>query len=190
MTAVMAIHRIFLNPGHGASNVRPGAFDPGAECFGMQEYEVVSQITDAVMTRYFSLQDGQGGAIGEITVAETPACSNVCVNRFHAASGHLGYVIRWLNSNRLPGDFVLSLHMNSSDNPEASGTEVYYSPHGPPRRQDQAMAVARAVSTTLGIPNRGPYRSDQSQHTHLGILDDTDAPALLIELGFISNRGD
>ena len=172
------------------SNAVVGRYDSGAVGCGRNEADIVARIADQVESRIANDPNFP------VTVTRSPECSSYCGGK-HKASSHLSYTVRYLNEHQIiaggrPADFILSLHMNSSENAEASGTEVYYSKAAVRggARWHQAVRVAIAVSSTLGIPNRGIFRSDDSQHSSLAILDSTKAPALLIELGFITNGRD
>lgn len=82
------------------------------------------------------------------------------------------------------GDLMLSLHCNSGRE-SASGTEVFYR-----GSEDAEMAndLSVAVSTALGLRNRGAKTEKESQHKSLAVLD---FPACwLIEIGFLSNYQD
>ena len=175
-----AVLRIIVQPGHGLGNTAPFKYDDGATGCGFTEASLVSAIADQVVTATYP---------SSIIIIPTPECDNLCGKR-HPHEGHLAYVVDYLNRHYLPHDYVISLHMNASDNPEASGVEVYHANGARYQRKKQAELVARIISEKLGLPNRGVFSSSESQHPKLAILDDTKAPALLIELGFITNQTD
>lgn len=167
------------------SNATIGVYDTGATCDGQSEADIVRDVADGVLASCNTISPA---------VLVAPECSVKCLNA-HAkkASGvpvsHLSYTIEWLNRITKPFDFILALHMNASDGP-ASGVEVYYSDGATSIRRRQAQAAAKAIAAVLEIPNRDAKPSGSSQHSSLGILDRTKAPALLIELGFITNATD
>lgn len=75
----------------------------------------------------------------------------------------------------------ISLHCNSVTNNNANGTEVLYYPTS---KVGKALAqiVSDSISEYMGLKNRGAKpRSD------LRVLSGTKAPAILIELAFLSN---
>lgn len=89
--------------------------------------------------------------------------------------------------------------MNSADDECATGVEVLYSKLAPPSRKAQAEKAATILAGVLGLENRGVKSSNQSQHSSLALLDGDltvkpriilKAPALLFELGFVSNCDD
>ena len=78
-------------------------------------------------------------------------------------------------------DMILELHLNSSNNTNATGTEVlYYSDRG-------KIIADRIYKKTNNILNR---KRGIKKRTDLYILRDTDCPATLLELFFISNIED
>lgn len=187
--AAPPVLRVFLSVGHGLSNAVPFVFDSGAvSCFG-NEHAIAEDCVDRTASIYARGLVENAGPAFSVSVIETPACSDTCIKQHHPGFSHLSYVVRWLNDVTKKFDYVLAIHLNDGP-PDASGVEVYYSKNAPNVRHMQALGVAHAVATSLGLQNRGVYRSDQSQHSSLAVLDDTDAPALLIEMGFVSNKQD
>lgn len=175
-----AVIRVIIQPGHGLGNTAPYKFDDGATGCGFTEASLVSAIADQVVSKTFP---------SSVIVLTTPDCDNRCAAR-HPHSGHLTWTVDYLNAHYQHFDFIISLHLNAADNDRASGVEVYHANGARYQRKKQAELVGRIVSEKLGLPNRGVFSSSESQHSKLAILDDTKAPALLIELGFITNEAD
>jgi N-acetylmuramoyl-L-alanine amidase len=171
---------VLLDAGHGLSNSVHGKYDPGAVSGCGEEAAIVREISEGAQ---------QLCRFSEVSILPFPECDFACMNR-HVWSSHLGYKIKWANRETQPFDFIVSLHLNSAKNPDASGVEVFYSDGAPLLRKKQARAAAAALAEALGLPNRGIKAGWQSQHSRLAILDDTKAPALLFELGFITNPVD
>ena len=193
--ATTTILRILLDSGHGWGNTRPGQYDPGA----------VSCAEEAALVRKVAEDTLQACAQAAPSIILTPGsgaeatpseCNPACVNR-HPRSrnglrpkSHLAYKVQWLNEHYKPFDFLISLHANSVAEGGASGVEVFYSGDAPAIRKRQAEAASEALASVLGLPNRGAKPSWKSQHPRLPILDSTKVPALLFELGFITNPVD
>lgn len=197
------ISRFILVPGHGLSNIRAGEFDTGASSSFGSEHEIVSTVSTKVAAHYFL------DPSAEFSVVEAPYCSSYCLPRHPlrrqnpdskqlVRAGHLSYLVGtfpkrykngWLNQNYVPGDFILSLHMNGFGQ-KATGAEVLYSNEAPPIRVQQARAAAAAIADVLKLRNRGAKSDNESAREDLTILDDTQAPALLLELGFVNNPQD
>lgn len=157
--------RCLLDIGHGMSNRKPGVYDPGAVARGVTEHRTVAAVVDAASK-----------ALDDVLVAPD----------FLGLSS----VVRWFNIRYEPGDFVIAVHMDASDNAAANGTSVYYADEAPSPRNIDAALLASVISGTLGTRNRGARNASASQHSRLAILSDTKAPAFLVELGFITNEGD
>ena len=77
----------------------------------------------------------------------------------------------------------VSIHLNSSAKPRANGLEVLYRDE----RKDRPLAAAlqQALLKVTGFSDRGNDR-----RTDLAVLKFKQGPAVLIELGFISNKAD
>lgn len=178
--SIPPVIRVIVAAGHGLGNVHPFQYDDGATGCGYTEASLVSSIADQVVSATYP---------SSIIIIPAPECDNLCAKR-HPRSGHLAYVVDYLNRHYLPHDYVISLHMNAADNDSASGVEVYHANGARYQRKKQAELVARILSEKMGLPNRGIFSSSESQHSKLAILDDTKAPSLLIELGFITNEAD
>jgi len=87
-------------------------------------------------------------------------------------------------ANAWGADFFISIHANASTIPTASGSEGFaYS------RTSQGFPmgeqILRALNETTGLPNRG-----MQVRPSLFVLRRTSMPAVLIELGFITNPED
>lgn len=85
-------------------------------------------------------------------------------------------------ANTWPADVFVSLHCNASPDHQASGTETLYcSSEG----RKLATLVQDAIIKKLPLVDRGcKLRKD------LYVLNATDMPAILVELGFIDNEKD
>lgn len=88
-------------------------------------------------------------------------------------------------SNQLNADLFISIHINSVDNiPTASGTETYYTEKLDARNKIFAGIVQQALVNEFGTKDRG-VKSDTYVVTKY-----TNAPAILIEIGFLTNESD
>ncbi|MDA8221055.1 MULTISPECIES: N-acetylmuramoyl-L-alanine amidase [Desulfosporosinus] len=86
-------------------------------------------------------------------------------------------------ANDLNADLFVSLHNDSFSNPAASGTTTYYSSLNPVA--DQSLSLAQNIQgeliKSIGLTNRGVKNSP------FYVVKNTKMPAVLIELGFLSN---
>ena len=88
------------------------------------------------------------------------------------------------DANAWGADYFISLHTNASEITSATGTEAFvYSREG--AAYGLAQDLVQGVSNVTGLPNRGTF-----VRSGLYVLRKTAMPAVLLELGFITNPGD
>lgn len=182
------ILRFFLAPGHGLSNAVNGHFDIGASSKYGSEHAIVTDVAHSVFDRVYR-EDA------EYSTLLTPVCSPDCV-RFHplkrsgGRAGHLAYVIQYINRNCAKFDLVIAIHMNAAVSESATGVECFYSDKAPAKRRVQAAVMAETFAREVGLRNRGAKADSESARKSLAILGDTDCPAVLLEMGFVTNACD
>ena len=86
-------------------------------------------------------------------------------------------------ANANGADVFISIHTNSVGNPGAHGTEVYHYPGSVPGKLLAACLQERLVAG-LGTVNRGVKAAN------FQVLRETDCPAALVEVAFISNEAE
>ncbi|GAB2550479.1 N-acetylmuramoyl-L-alanine amidase family protein [Gracilibacillus alcaliphilus] len=84
-------------------------------------------------------------------------------------------------ANNIDADVFISLHANTFTDPSVSGTESFYY-HKNSKRL--ANIIHRHVSETTGFRNRGVKKEN------FFVLKDTTMPAVLLEIGYITNPED
>ncbi len=85
------------------------------------------------------------------------------------------------------GEMFISIHVNSSDNKSASGTETYYSvSSNVNEKEDQVLAtnINNLIVKNANMRDRGVKRAD------FKVIKGLTIPAVLVELGFIKNDQD
>ena len=87
-------------------------------------------------------------------------------------------------ANSFGANLFLSLHTNASSDENVSGTEALVFRRGGVA-YDIATVLLREISLVTGLRNRGIVLRPR-----LYVLRRTRMPAVLLELGFITNRGD
>ena len=162
----MAI-KIYIDQGHNPVN--PNA---GAEGNGLREQDITYRI-------------GQELA----GLLEADPAFEVRLSR-PSASTQLGTSLagslqaRVEDANAWGADYFISLHTNASQISSASGTEAYvYARTG--EAYALAQDIVQAVTDITGLPDRGTM-----VRSGLYVLRKTAMPAVLLELGFVTNPGD
>ncbi len=162
----MAI-KIFIDQGHNPLN--PNA---GAEGQGLREQD----ITYDVGVRLAALLNADPEFSARLS-RENP---EVVLGTSNASSLRL----RVEAANAWDADLFISLHTNASENASANGSEALVF-----RTGSEAFRIAETVLASMtrltGLRNRGV-----SLRPGLYVLRRTRMPAVLIELGFITNEGD
>jgi peptidoglycan hydrolase-like protein with peptidoglycan-binding domain len=116
-------------------------------------------------------------------VAEFWRSSGVEVTTFHDNTSHdqntnLNTIVNYHNSHLQPHDLDVSIHFNAYDG-SAHGVECLYV-----TQQSLAKKVSDAVAA-VGFTNRGPKK-----RTDLFFLNNTEEPAILVEVCFCDHTGD
>lgn len=88
-------------------------------------------------------------------------------------------------ANSAKADLFVSVHCNSArDNARATGMEVYHYTHASEASKRAARVIYDKLLPVCGLRGRGVKAKD------LAVLRETVMPAVLVELGFVSNDGD
>ena len=159
---------IVIDPGHGGNDA--GAIGPT----GVME----KNVTLKVSLELRKLLEAEGAKV--IMTRET--------DRTVSEKGAKASDIEELGArcdvgNRAGADIFISIHADSFTRPEARGTTgYYYSKSTTGRGQKLADCIRRNLVEQLGTPSRG------TQPCNFYVVKNTDMPATLIELGFISNK--
>jgi len=84
-------------------------------------------------------------------------------------------------ANNLKADLFISVHANSGASSAASGTETYYQ-----REASKALAnvMHKYLVQATGLSNRGV------RYGNFHVIRETKMPAVLLEVGYLSNKGD
>ncbi|MBR4903251.1 MAG: N-acetylmuramoyl-L-alanine amidase [Selenomonadaceae bacterium] len=160
--------KIVIDSGHGGNDA--GAIGPS----GVME----KSVTLKVSLELRRLLEAEGAEV--IMTRET--------DRTVSAKGAKASDIEELGArcevaNMAGADIFISIHADSFTRPEARGTTgYYYSKSTSGRGQKLADCIRRNLVEQLGTPSRG------TQPCNFYVVKNTDMPATLIELGFISNK--
>ena len=160
--------KIYIDQGHN-----PSGFNTGAEGNGYYEQDITYEIG----RRLYNLL---------LTNPEfTPRLSRPTPETILGTSNSTSLIARVREANSWPADIFVSLHNNAATNPSATGNEVLvYSPESAVAKA-LGSRILEQLTLTTGLRNRGiVYRPG------LYVLKETKMPAVLVEMGFISNPYD
>ena len=162
---------VYLDAGHGGN-------DPGASYFGISE----KSLTLAIQSRVKAKLEAEGYQVVTTRTSDT----------------YVDLTDRSRAANASESDIFVSIHINASGSSAAQGIETYYyqpyaeypsrinaTYHANPTRLSMSETLANAVQSSLinatGAQNQGVKRQT------FAVLRETTAPAVLLELGFLSN---
>ena len=160
--------KIYIDQGHN-----PRAFNTGAEGNGFYEQDITYEIGHLL---YEKLRGNP---------EFTPRLSRPTPDTLLGTSNSSSLRVRVDEANSWPADVFISLHVNSAANVRASGNEaLIYSPASRVAAE-LGEEILEQLTLTTGLRNRGiVYRPG------LYVLKETTMPAVLVEMGFISNPYD
>ena len=162
---------VYLDAGHGG-------YDPGASYFGISE----KSLTLAIQSRVKATLEAEGYQVVTTRTSDT----------------YVDLADRSRAANASESDIFVSIHINASGSSAAQGIETYYyqpyaeypsrinaTYHANPTRLSMSDTLANAIQSSLinatGAQNQGVKRQT------FAVLRETTAPAVLLELGFLSN---
>ena len=162
----MAI-KIYIDQGHNPEN--PNA---GAEGNGLREQDITDRVGKALGERL--------RANGAFEVRESRPTPTTSLGTSNSTS----LQARVRDANEWGADYFISLHTNASSNPDATGSEAfaYQQPSAAFRLGEDILS---GLTRITGLRNRG-----MKVRPGLYVLRRTAMPAVLVELGFITNPSD
>ncbi|MGW8825082.1 N-acetylmuramoyl-L-alanine amidase [Paenibacillus lautus] len=106
---------------------------------------------------------------------------NINVVMTRSDDSHLELSDRVKIANNLKADIFVSIHGNSNASSSPSGTETYYT-----RDSSKSLAdvIHKHLAKATGLKDRGV------KYGSLHVTRETTMPAVLLEIGFLSNKGD
>lgn len=94
-------------------------------------------------------------------------------------------------ANNKKSDLFVSIHRNSSEEEKANGIEIWTNSSKSEDDYNLANCILENLNDTEIQENRGiKYGSIKGENTDYYILNNTNMPSCLVELGFISNEND
>lgn len=162
----MAI-KIYIDQGHNPRN--PNA---GAEGNGLREQDIVYRV--GIALRDLLVANGNF----EVRLSRPTPETQI------GTSNTTSLRARVSDANAWGADYFISLHTNAAAASSATGSEAFvYS--SPSVAYDFAQDILRRMTEATGLSNRGVFA-----RPGLYVLRKTAMPAVLVELGFITNPSD
>ena len=162
----MAI-KIYVDQGHNPVN--PNA---GAEGNGLREQDLVYSIGRRLADLLRANPDY------EVRLSRPTRQTQLGTTTSTSLSARVNEANQW------GADYFISLHTNAASSPSASGTEAYAYARGTEAFRF-GEAILDSLTAVTGLRNRG-----MKARPGLYVLRKTQMPAVLLELGFITNPGD
>lgn len=162
----MAI-KIFVDQGHNPQN--PNA---GAEANGVREQDVNYEV-GVRLAALLRADPNFEVRLSRNTPEEQLGTSNAT-----------SLQTRVYEANTWGADYFISLHCNTSTNTSASGSEAYVYSQSTPA-YTLAQQILEGLHDITGLTNRGVF-----VRPSLYVLRATSMPAVLVEMGYLTNRND
>lgn len=171
---------LIIDPGHGGKD--PGAIWPRVSVPRISEAHINLQIGIELFNRMVERE-----TLKVVMTRDKPTSVTLarrCKIANLANSGALSAIRKYGTENDMSNynALFLSIHCNSAFNSSANGAEAIYW-HGSQKGANAANCMASAF-TKHGVIWRRNFESG------FAVLRDTDIPAIIVELGFISNEKD
>lgn len=157
--------KIAVDPGHGMSNRKAGVFDPGATAFDGADTFAEA---DIVLRYGLTLRKALLAAGAEVFMTRTSSADPAPVGTRAGRAATVGC------------ETFVSLHLNADDNLKANGVEIQY------RDEEKDKPLADRLLHRL-IEVTGFHDHGNDKRNDLAVLKFAPGPAVLIELGFITN---
>lgn len=157
---------VVLDCGHGGS-------DPGATAGGYQEKNITYSILYTYAKSYF-----------DSDTSNVKAYWSRYDDTFVSLSDRAAF------ASKVGADLFISLHMNSATNTAATGTEVYYSINNNKTQSNGLTSKIMASEFQSELANVMNTTSRGVKTANYTVIYKNTVPAVLIELGFISNSSD
>ncbi len=159
--------KIFIDQGHN-----PQGVNAGAEGFGMREQDITYNV---------------GMYLADILRSDSRfevRTSRNSPDEVLGTSNSTSLAARVDAANSWPADYFISIHANANTNPAINGSEVYVY-----QEYTQAYYLAEQVLQAM-VERVGTKDNGVRLNPSLYVLRRTTMPAILVELGYITNESD
>ncbi|MEA4831331.1 hypothetical protein SDC9_98369 [bioreactor metagenome] len=156
--------KIYIDQGHNPNNT-----DAGAEGHGYREHELTYEIGLLIA----AILNDNGF---ETRLSRNSPDIQLGYSRSSSSSVRIDDARRW------GADYIISLHTNASTDPYATGSDCIVSS---PDAKPLAETILEQLYITTKLQNRGVYINPGFHSSVRNAI-----PVILIEMGFITNKGD
>ncbi|WP_373528670.1 N-acetylmuramoyl-L-alanine amidase [Nostoc sp.] len=159
--------RIFISAAHGGKEA--GGIDPGAIAGGTTEAKEMILLRDLIVTELRARNVEILAVPDDLSAAQT---------------------ITWINSRGRRGDVALEIQSDTANSPSVRGASVFYIVNNSDRRSNAEQVLLGLLRRVPQLPNRGVKPDTDSGLGKLAFCRQTTLPALLMQVGFLSNPED
>ncbi len=155
--------KVYISPGHGGN-------DPGAVANGLKEKDVVLDVSKQVR----QILEAQG----------------ISVRIARETDIGVELESRVIEANAWKADCYVSIHANAADTSEANGFEVFHSITPGAKGKRLAELIVRYLDEMTPLRNRGAKTRASEKypgHDYYMEIDDTNMPAVIVEIGFVTS---
>ncbi len=157
--------KVYIDQGHN-----PRGYNTGAEGNGYFEQDITYEI-GRLLYEYL-----------EANPNFTPRLSRPDENTVLGTTNSSSLTARVRAANSFGADIFISLHTNASINPASNGTEALIYSRSSEVAYELADDILEKLTEITGLRNRGII-----ERPGLYVLKETNMPAVLVEMGFITN---
>lgn len=159
--------RIFISAAHGGKE--DGKIDPGSIAGGTTESREMILLRDLIVTEL------RGRNLEVLSVPDDLSAVQT---------------ISWINSRSRAGDVALEIHTDGANNPTVRGAGVFYIANNTERKQNAEILLTGLLRRVNQLPSRGVRPDTDSGLGRLQFCRQTNLPALLMQVGFITSPED
>lgn len=159
--------RIFVDQGHN-----PQGVNAGAEGNGLREQDVTYQV-GVYLAQLLNDDPRFEARLSRNTPQESLGTTNSTSLQARVAM-----------ANSWPANYFISIHCNANPNPAINGSEVYVYQSG-----TQAYWLAQHILNAV-VEQAGTRNNGVRVNSSLYVLRRTHMPAVLVELGYLTNSAD
>jgi len=159
--------RIFISAAHGGRE--DGVIDPGTVVAGTTEAREMILTRDLVVTELRSRNFELLAVPDDLSLKQT---------------------LEWINARARTGDVALEIHANASETPSLRGASVFFITNNDQRKAHAELLLLALLRRVPQLPNRGAKADSTASTGSLAFCRQLVTPALLMEVGMLSNPDD